>query len=167
MNCPECGATVGADEKFCGNCGTPVQGSIPQTGADAGVQPQDSVESTTDHDAAQADMQPAWDSTEQETIYSEPAQLAQDPMLLSAPNTHMPDPAGTPEESITPSSLPPLDDASAAEKGSKNKIIIAVVVLIVLLLCCCVAVIVALVMFGWMEESQSLYMAIPSLATAL
>jgi hypothetical protein len=165
MNCPECGTPVGADEKFCGNCGTPLQGAMAQ--ADANLSPQDQLDDTqlpVDQDTTSADAEPSWESVEQETIYSEPAQ---EPMPSLAQEPYVPDPAGAPEGYISPTPLP-IGQAPPTERGNKNKtIIIAIVVLVVLLICCCVAVLAALLMFGAMEESQSLYMVIPSLAAAL
>jgi hypothetical protein len=148
MNCPECGAPVSADEKFCGNCGTPLQVSAPQVDAEPMGQKQPAdIQLPTDQDTMPADVEPAWRPAEQETIYSEPTEPAQE--------TYVPGP-------------PTIGQAPAPEKGNKNKtIIIAIVVLVVLLLCCCIAVIAVLLLFGPMEGGQSLQLIVPSLTTAL
>jgi hypothetical protein len=168
MNCPECGTPVGADEKFCGNCGTPLQDSTADAESDPAGQDQLSdVQLPTDQDATAAEEEPTLDSTEQETIYSEPTQLAEGPMPLPAQDTYVPDPAGTADETIAPASAP-ADYTPAPAKDNKNKtMIIAIVVLVALLLCCCVAVLVAIFVFGAMEEGQSLYMILPSLTAVL
>ena len=168
MNCPECGATVGADEKFCGNCGTPLQDSTFPADTDQAGQDQPSdIQLPTDQDATPAEDDSVWDSAEQETIYSEPTQLAKEPMPLPDQDASVPDPAGTPDEYTSPAPSP-ADYVPAPAKDNKNKtLIIAIVVLVALLLCCCVAVIAAILVFGAMEEGQSLYMIIPSLTAAL
>jgi hypothetical protein len=156
MNCPECGAPVSADEKFCGNCGTPLQVSAPQVDAEPMGQNQPAdIQLPTDQDVMPTDVEPAWRPAEQETIYSEPTEPVQEPWSPSAQETYVPGP-------------PTIGQAPAPEKGNKNKtIIIAIVVLVVLLLCCCVAVIAALLMFGPMEVGRSLQLIVPSLTTAL
>ena len=175
MNCPECGAPIGAEEKFCGNCGTPLQGTTPdaefiETSQDhpSDIElPPDQGTAPTEQEAPPTEEKSVWDSTEQETIYSESAQLADEPLPLPAQDAYVPDPAGTQDKSTRPAPLP-MDYVPVPEKNNKNKtIIIAIVVLVVLLLCCCAAVIAGLVMFGLVEEGQSVSSLLTNLTVAL
>ena len=181
MNCPECGAPVAAGERFCGNCGTPLQAATPDSGRPGQGPPTDDVEWTPGQDAAAADEAPVSpDSAGEETIYSEPAQLSEGPTPVGptpvgpmplpthsdAPvvETFVPDPAGSPEEPAAPSPPPP---PPVVAKGSSNrKLIIAIVVLVVLLLCCCIALVVGLYLSN-LEEGNFVSMLVPNLMATI
>jgi hypothetical protein len=121
MNCPECGAPVGADEKFCGNCGTPLPGATPDAEVvESGLDPSGDIELPAEQETPAAEEAPdaeevpdlapgsAWDAPDQETIYSEPVQLADEPLPVPAQDTYMPDPAGIQDEGAVPAP-PPVD----------------------------------------------------------
>jgi hypothetical protein len=171
MNCPECGAQVAAGERFCGNCGTPLQASAPDPGRpdvdlpDQGP-PTDDVELASGQDAAAADEAPvSWNAIGEETIYSEPTQLSEEPMPLPVEETFVPDPAGSPGEPAAPSPPPP---PPVVTKGSSNKkLIIAIVVLVVLLLCCCIALVVGGLYLSNSEEGNFVSMLVPNLMATI
>lgn len=173
MNCPECGAPVGADEKFCGNCGTPIQ-DLPDTEnpeqdqPSLEEQPQDDIEVASEQDTAPEEETPIdGESASEETIYSEPAQLPETTMPLPVEEPFVPDPAGLPEElgASIPQTPSPASEATASSKN--KKLIIAIIVAVVLLLCCCVAVVAALVLLVMVGESNTYSMLVPSLMAAI
>jgi hypothetical protein len=173
MNCPECGAPVGADEKFCGNCGTPIQdlADTEKTNQDQPnleEQSQDTVEEVFEQDATQEEETPSqWESVGEETIYSEPTQLPEAPMPLPVEEPFVPDPAGLPEEFDTPAQQPPTPASEATASSKNKKLIIAIIVAIVLLLCCCIAAVAAIVLLAMVGESDTYSMLVPSLMAVL
>jgi hypothetical protein len=166
MNCPECGAPVAAGERFCGNCGTPLQASPPDSGRPDQGPPTGDVEWTPGQEAAADEAPVSWDSTGEETIYSEPTQLSVGPtpvgpMPLPVAETSVPDPAGSPQEPAVPS--PPPPPPVVTKSSSNKKLIIAIVVLVVLLLCCCIALVVGGLYLSTMEEGDFVSMFVTNL----
>lgn len=122
MKCPECGVEVGADERFCGNCGAPL-------GAPTFPSPEEAAASSTDETVIAEVPLPLPDEPVEPAAAEEPSEptVAEEPaLMLAAPG---PD-------------LPP----SPPGGGQKNKtgLIVAIVVVVLILLCCCCAVVVAL-----------------------
>jgi hypothetical protein len=149
MKCPECGAEVGAGERFCGNCGTPLPASTPDQ-----APPNDDVEWTPGQD----------EGTAEEPTPAGPMPL---PPHADAPivETFVPDPAGSPEESTAP---PPPPPPPVVTKSSSNRtLIIAIVVLVVLLLCCCIALVVGGLYLSTTEESDLISMLVPNLTATI
>jgi hypothetical protein len=177
MNCPECGAPVGADEKFCGNCGSP----LPSSPSDPGPPDTDQIpeeQSSTDQDQSQEaieqeagpeqESQLDWSPADAETIYSNPAQLSEEPASPaasepSAETWSASDSAGSFEQSTAPSSQPP-----AVQKSSTDRtLVIVIVVLVILLLCCCFAAIGLAIFIGTIDGLNSMSAIISTLTATL
>jgi hypothetical protein len=142
MNCPECGASVSADDRFCGNCGTPIQATAPDAGADPADTPPPTDQDQTAVDpsaevepASEAELPPQPSAAPED---QEPPRETEGPLGLPDAETFVPDPSGLPAES------PPLPPPPPTIKtgGMDKRLVIAIVVVVILLLCCCIAAIV-------------------------
>ncbi len=121
MKCPECGAEVGPGEKFCGNCGAPIEGGTAE--------------------AVPGD----------ETILAGPSMMPPEPPPAEEPAYVPPPPPPPEEPAYIPPPPPPPPPPSPSPtspgglKSNKTIWIIVAIIVAVLLLCCCCAIIVAVV----------------------
>lgn len=144
INCPTCGATNSINDRFCGECGSPLDGENEATII--------SQRPIVDDD----------DDNDNRTMMSMPASIPDDEaQTLAVSQAELQAALGSEGGNFDPPPPPPSgDDGSSQESGnnlfSQRNIIIAVVVL--LLICCCCAllggVLSILANEGLMEEIQ-------------
>jgi hypothetical protein len=165
MKCPECGATVGDEEKFCGECGAPIE-PAPEASA----------------------QEPEIESSE-ETVYAAPAVVvestpvpgeipASEPVIPAEPPPPVQEPDFAPPPPFTPppqsagstSPPPPVIPAAPAAKGKNNTVLIIVIVAVVLLLlcCCCVGgIVIFLNTQAGQDFMNEISMVLPALSAML
>ena len=115
MNCPECGASVSADDRFCGNCGALLDAPSPDSGAGpADTLPPISEDqpgsdlSATVEPAGDAELPPNGSSPPASSVADEdqePVWKAEEPLELSDASTSVPGPSSLP---VGPPPPPPL-----------------------------------------------------------
>jgi len=168
MKCPECGAEVGADERFCGSCGAPLpaesaapvteEKKVEDTGEGVTVfdtpavsteapQPLPSIEADELSMAEEPIEPPA-----EPAAPSEPEEIPAPPPPLPPPPLYAPAAPEQRREGPPPPPPPSPSPAAAGQKKNQTGLIIAIVVLVVLLLCCCVA---AVGLIAWLSISGS------------
>lgn len=119
MKCPECGAEIGAEEKFCGNCGAPFEAA-------------ESSPVVEEPSAPLGDETIITDST-----LPPPVESAEPPLPPpSEPVEPMPPPP--PVDAVAPPPPPPA--AATGEGKSKTGMIIAIAVVVLVVICCCCVV---------------------------
>jgi uncharacterized membrane protein YvbJ len=132
MKCPECGTEVAPDEKFCGNCGAPLEGSAPE----APSTDETAVTESTPGDETVVDQAPAIASAEPEDLPD-----------LPAPEIEMPPP-------------PPAQTAEKA--SNKTVWIIVAIVVVLLCCCCTIALVAILANTdGFVDALEDIAMVLP------
>ena len=127
MKCPECGAEAADDEKFCGNCGAPLD-------APAFEEAQPPVEGETIMSDPLPNEEPFAPPPAEEEAFAPPPPPAEEPAF------------GPPAEEVD--YAPPPVTASEEKGKSKTGLIIGIVVAVVILLCCCCAVGIGIFLFS-------------------
>jgi hypothetical protein len=175
MRCPECGSEVGPEERFCGNCGAPVEGDVPEpeSAGPEGAEPE-GVESAPPEETMLVEG-PAL--LEDEVNVSEEGAPDEDRELVPSPPpapsmedvVPLPEEEGTvppPEEELRPpaATYEPAPPSPAPPRGQSSKriwIIVAVVVA-VLILCCC-ALVVGSLLLTQIDSTSVVLPHVPSL----
>lgn len=135
MKCPECGSEVGPEERFCGNCGAPIESEIAAPeGAEPTLSDETMVAEATGLLEEEVEVPAQEPPSEDHDIV--PAPLPPDEEEIVPPLVEKsPPPAATSEPP------PPLPTPTPRGQDSKKLWIIVAIVVVVLIFCCCALVI--------------------------
>ena len=169
MKCPECGNEVGPEERFCGNCGAPIEREVA---ASEGAEPTPSDQTmvpeaaglleeeaelpaqeppSKDHDFAPALPPPPSAEEAAAPPEEETVPPPEEEEVVPSPAEESPPPAATSEPP------PPPPTPTPRGQDSKKLWIIVAIVVVVLASCCCALVVGALLL----AQIDSMSMILP------
>lgn len=136
MKCPECGSEVGPEERFCGNCGAPIESEVAAPeGAEPTLSDETMVAEATGVLEEEVEVPAQGPPSEDHDIVPAPPPPPDEEEVVPPLAEESPPSAATSEPP------PPLPTPTPRGQDSKKLWIIVAIVVVVLIFCCCALVI--------------------------